>query len=52
MTKKNPFKSIEPSEPLPEELKENILQNIEEIIEESNEDSNPEDSNGVDEQSN
>ncbi|WP_420321380.1 hypothetical protein [Flagellimonas sp.] len=39
MTKKNPFKSIEPLVSVPEELKEDIVQGVEEIIEEQEESS-------------
>ena len=49
MTKKNPFKSIEPTESLPEELKDDVLQEIEELIEETQEDS--ESTNTPDEES-
>ena len=34
MSKKNPFKSIEPEISLPEDLKEEIIQEVEEIIQE------------------
>ncbi|WP_431129504.1 hypothetical protein [Flagellimonas flava] len=34
MSKKNPFKSIEPDISLPEDLKEEIIQEVEEIIQE------------------
>ena len=46
MTKKNPFKSIEPTESLPEELKDDVLQEIEELIEETQEDSENTDTSG------